>query len=114
VETFATLQKRIFTPSCAIPSCHGSAASGGLTLTADASYAQLVGVPATNPTAAAAGVLRVVPGDPDRSFLLRKLEGTLAGGEGEPMPRVGTTLSPALLDLVRRWIVAGAPADTPF
>ena len=80
----------------------------------EASYGQLVGVTATNPAAQAPGLLRVVPGDPERSFLVRKLEGSLAAGEGEPMPRVGMTLSPALLDLVRRWIAAGAPADSGF
>ena len=112
--TFARLQAKIFTPSCAITSCHGAAASGGLTLSAGAAYASLVGVAPTNTSAQSAGLLRVAPGDPDRSFLLRKLEGTLAAGEGEPMPRVGATLDPPLIDLVRRWIAAGAPAEAPF
>lgn len=112
--TFATLQRRIFTPSCAMLSCHGAGNAGGLTLAAGAARANLVGVPPSNGAALAAGLLRVAPGDPDRSFLLRKLAGTLGPDEGQSMPRVGAQLPPALIDLVRRWIAAGAPADASF
>ncbi|HJQ83561.1 MAG TPA: hypothetical protein VKA21_05760 [Candidatus Binatia bacterium] len=108
---FATLQQRIFTPSCAMFSCHGDANAGGLGLGAGIAYADLVGVPAANTAANAAGLLRVAPGDPDRSFLLRKLEGRLAVGEGDPMPQVGTRLPASSIDLIRRWILAGAPAE---
>jgi len=112
--TFATLQRKIFTPGCATLSCHGAGNAGGMTLAAGAAYASLVGVPPANGAALAAGLLRVAPGDPDRSFLLRKLEGTLAPDEGQPMPRIGSPLPPTLIDLVRRWIAAGAPADASF
>ena len=113
--SFATIQKRIFDATCATPSCHGAAAAaGGLDLAAGAAYGNLVGVSAANPSAQAAGVLRVVPGDPDRSFLLRKLLGQLGAGEGSRMPLVGTPLSPSSLDLVRRWIAAGAPETAAF
>jgi hypothetical protein len=112
--TFATLQKKIFTPSCASLSCHGAGQAGGLVLTAGSAYGDLVGVPATNPAAQAAGLLRVAPGDPERSFLLDKLEGMLTPDEGDAMPRVGSSLPASSIDLVRRWIAAGAPADTPF
>ncbi len=112
--TFTTLQRKIFTPSCATLSCHGAANAGGMTLAAGAAYANLVGVPPSNGAALAAGLLRVAPGDPDRSFLLWKLEGTLGPDEGQSMPRVGAQLPPTLIDLVRRWIAAGAPADASF
>jgi len=118
--TFATLQNKIFTPSCAkLPSCHNNIAqAGGLTLTAGAAYANLVGVPASNMAAHDAGLLRVSPGDPDASFLFRKLEGTLGLDEGTSMPQissqVGGHLDRASIELVRRWIAAGAPADSPF
>jgi hypothetical protein len=112
--TFATLQRRVFNRSCASFSCHGAAAAGGLTLTPDRALANLVGVVASNPDARAAGVLRVAPGDPEASFLLRKLLGSLGPGEGEQMPRVGERLPAATLDLVRRWIAAGAPATAAF
>jgi hypothetical protein len=112
--TFATLQRKIFTPSCAMLSCHGAGNAGGMTLAPGAAYANLVGVLATNPAARAAGLLRVAPGDPDGSFLLRKLTGTLTPDEGAPMPRVGAAMPPADIDLIRRWIAAGAPADAAF
>jgi len=112
--TFATLERQVFGASCATVSCHGAADSGGLTLATGSAYANLVGVPAANPGAHAAGLLRVVPGDPDASFLLDKLTGMLTPDEGDPMPRVGGPLPAARIDLVRRWIAAGAPADAPF
>jgi hypothetical protein len=112
--TFATLERRVFARSCASLSCHGAAVAGGLDLTPGHAYASLVGVPASNTVAQAAGVLRVAPGDADASFLLRKLEGALGDGEGDPMPQVGTRLPAAKLDLVRRWIAGGAPAASPF
>ena len=65
-----------------------------------------------------AGLLRVSPGDPEASFLFRKLEGTLGLDEGTSMPQissqVGGHLDRASIELVRRWIAAGAPADSPF
>ena len=112
--TFATIERKIFAVSCALPSCHGAASAGGLTLTTGAAYVNLVGVPATNAVAHAAGLLRVAPGDPDHSFILDKLTGTLASGEGAQMPYVGSPLPPADIALIRRWITAGAPADAPF
>lgn len=112
--TFADIQRKVFSRSCAAASCHGAGGAGGLTLDAGTAYASLVGVTPSNPVARDAGLLRVAPGDPARSFLVRKLEGTLVAGEGASMPRVGSTLPAASLDLVRRWIAAGAPADTSF
>jgi hypothetical protein len=112
--TFETLQRKIFTPSCALPSCHGAAGAGGLMLGAGIAYGNLIGVPATNMAAHAAGLLRVAPGDPDGSFLIRKLEGALTADEGTPMPQAGSRLPQDRIDLLRRWISAGAPADAPF
>jgi hypothetical protein len=112
--TFAVLQRKIFDTSCATLSCHGTARAGALDLRPGAAYASLVGVLADNPVARAAGTLRVLPGDPERSFLLAKLRGTLGPDEGTPMPQVGGTLPAGRIELVRRWIAAGAPADAPF
>ena len=109
-DTYTLIQRRIFGGhGCAVASCHGSFAQGGLELLADTSYAQLVGVPASNPAAAGAGKVRVVPGDPDASFLVQKLRGTLAAGEGEAMPRIGAVLDAEELALVEGWIRDGAP-----
>jgi hypothetical protein len=112
--TFATVVKKVFAPSCASFSCHGAGQAGGLQLLPATAYANLVGVLAANPAARDAGVLRVAPGDPGSSFLLRKLTGTLGPAEGLPMPRLGSRLAPAQRELVRRWIAAGAPADAAF
>jgi hypothetical protein len=112
--TFATLQRRIFTAGCATASCHGAGVAGGLALAPGATYTSLVGVPPANPAALAAGLLRVAPGDPDRSFILQKLDGALGQGEGARMPLIGAPVPSPLIDLVRRWIVAGAPADASF
>src|SRR5437773_4701088 len=112
--TFATIQQTILTATCATASCHGTAAAGGLSLSAGAAYANLVGAPASNPAAQAAGKLRVVPGDPDASFLIAKLVGQLTPAEGSPMPLVGAPLTPAQLDMLRRWIAGGASETAPF
>ena len=114
--TFAKdIQKKIFDSTCATTFCHGTgAASGGLDLSDGAAYANLVGVLATNEAAKAANLQRVLPNDPDDSFLLLKLEGTLAAGEGVPMPLVGGPLPASAIDTIRRWIAAGAPQTAPF
>lgn len=110
---FATLQQKIF-KSCASASCHGTVASGGLNLSRSAAYANLVDVPAANEAARAAGRMRVVPGDPDHSFLLDKLGGPLTRDEGSPMPLAGPPLSAKKIDLIRRWIAAGASPKARF
>lgn len=51
----------------------------------------------------------LVPGDPDASFLFRKLADRRPP-LGAPMPLLRTPLDPAGKDLVRRWILAGASA----
>jgi hypothetical protein len=61
-----------------------------------------------------AGLLRVTPGDPGSSFLFSKLTGTLGPGQGLVMPRVGALIPSKQIELIRRWIIAGAPADAPF
>nr|WP_147451484.1 Ig-like domain-containing protein [Corallococcus llansteffanensis] len=90
-----------------VPSCTGCHDSGGLNLAAATSYSNLVNV-----TASACGSFkRVAPGDPDRSALIQKLEGTACGTR---MPRNNPTYfnqHPDLLILVRSWILAGAAND---
>ena len=107
-DTFSEIQNRIFTPSCALASCHGPFAQGGLDLQTAASFPELINVPAENAAAQAAGKLRVVPGDAAASFLSQKLRGLLEPGEGGQMPVIGT-LSAVELDLIDAWIDAGAP-----
>ena len=53
---------------------------------------------------------RVKPGDPEGSYLYRKLTGTHleAGGSGEHMPFQRDLLEPADLAVFREWIAQGA------
>jgi hypothetical protein len=55
-------------------------------------------------------VQRVNPGDPDASYLVRKLEGA-PGISGDRMPLGGAPLGAALIADVRAWIAAGAAND---
>jgi len=50
----------------------------------------------------------VVPGDPDASFLIQKLQGA-DGLLGERMPDGGPYLSTATVNVIRQWIQDGAP-----
>lgn len=109
--TFDVIQREIFGPKgCRVETCHGSSLAGGLDLRWGAAHYALVGVPAANAAAAAAGKKRVVPGDPDASFLWQKLTGALADDEGIRMPGVGSPLGVLQLEVLRAWITAGAPA----
>jgi hypothetical protein len=107
IKPFRAIQAVLAT-SCALSSCHSALArQGGLVLSSEElSYAALVDRPSTHPDAKAAGLLRVKSGDPDASFLLRKLRGL---GPGDAMP-VGGRLSPAVLQMVEQWIARGAHA----
>ena len=106
--TYDTVSKAVFS-SCSTRSCHGAEGKrGGLQLTTDVAYDQLVGVKAQHEVAAAKGRLRIKAGDPDNSYFLQKLE-VPAAGEGDRMPPRGQALPPETVALVRRWIAAGCP-----
>jgi hypothetical protein len=99
--TFESIQANVFDPSCII--CHsGAAAPLGLRLDEQNSYTALVGVPSQQDGA----LLRVSPGAPDLSYLVRKLEGTAS--VGGRMPLGGVPIPQATIDFVRQWIVDGA------
>lgn len=83
-------------------SCHLSGEEpGAMALHTQASYGALVNVPA-----AGAKMLRVKPGAPDESYLIRKVEGTQA--EGMRMPVGGAPLDGQFVQQLRAWIAAGA------
>jgi len=100
---FQEIQDTIFTPICT--TCHvGANAPRGLRLDAANSYAMLVNVASVE----VPGTLRVNPGNPDASYIVQKIEGTAA--QGVRMPANGPPyLTQDRIDLVRRWIAAGAP-----
>ncbi len=103
--TLESIQVNVFDASCT--SCHaGAAAPLGLRLDAGNSFTNLVGVPSVQ----VGSLLRVEPGNPDRSYLIRKLEGTAS--EGGLMPLGGPRIPQATIDFVRQWISDGAPPDS--
>jgi len=93
--------------------CHSvERADANLVLELDRAYDQLVSVACSNPGAEDSGLLRVVPGDVENSFLWTKVN--LPGYSplhGDRMPILGEGLSESELDILERWIEAGAPRD---
>jgi hypothetical protein len=104
---FQSIQDNVFTPICT--KCHiGAGAPQGLQLDAAHSYALLVSVPSSEqPT-----VLRVAPGDPDNSYIIRKLQNT-GGISGAQMPLGGPYLPQSTIDVIKQWITAGAQNSAP-
>jgi hypothetical protein len=107
--TLADLQSAVFTPACATSGCHDAAtAAGELDLsTTSRSYEGMVGVPSRNRVAKENAWLMIKPGEPERSFLVRKLDGP-GLGEGDPMPSETEMLSAYYRNLVVQWIAEGA------
>ena len=111
IDTFALIQSRVFyARGCNVSTCHGPFAQGGLDLSQEAAWLNLVNVAANNPTANAAGKLRVQPGSANGSFLSQKLRGALLPGEGSQMPLIGPPLPANEVALIDAWIRGGAPA----
>lgn len=95
------VEAEVFKKSCAFATCHtGSSAAGGLHLDGR-TFDQLV-----NAQADSKQVL-VVPGKPDQSFLMTKLNGAM----GNPVMPPDAPLEPSRLEMVRAWIAAGAKDD---
>lgn len=100
----ADIQEIFDRRGCSSSTCHGSARQGAMDLRAGAAYASLVGVTATTEP-----VVRVVPGDPDGSYVVIRVEGRQnAGGR---MPLGGAPLDAIDLTNLRNWIANGAPAN---
>jgi len=102
--SLAQLQEEIFGAICA--ACHtGANAPRGLRLdSAENAYAYLVNQAADE----VPELMRVNPGNPDDSYIIRKLEGadTIVGGQ---MPLGGPYLTQEQINKVRAWITNGAP-----
>ena len=112
--TFASIQREIFeTPDSAgrpnCTRCHnaaGRAFAGGLSLEHDIAYDSLVNVASRGKARAT----RVIPLDPDNSYLVQKVEGR-AGIVGLRMPFNGPYLSDGQVLILKRWIEIGAPRN---
>ncbi len=101
--TLASIQANILTPTCAVSGCHsGAAAQQGLRLEPGFSGPLLINIPSGQN----AMLIRVIPGNPDGSFLIHKLEGTQT--VGARMPDGGPFLQQVTIDVVRQWIQNGA------
>ena len=104
--TFTELSTEIFAPSCIEGGCHGAATgAGNLFLEGERSYESVVSTPCEHPAAIEGGLVRITPGDAERSFFYQKLVNP--AGMGEIMPPE-SPLSDAELARVAAWIEAGA------
>lgn len=113
--TFASIQREIFSTTdvsgrVACVQCHtdqGRVPPAGMVLLEGRAYGSLV----NQASSGKPGAIRVIPGDPDNSYLVQKLEGA-AGIVGERMPRTGGPfLTEGQMLVIRRWIARGAPND---
>jgi len=104
--TFSRIQAEIFTPNCDKAGCHDAAsASGGQVLAAGRSYDQIVNVQSTENST----FDRIEPGDPERSYMVKKLRGDPGiTGERMPLDQPGG-LPQEQIDGLIAWVRAGAP-----
>ncbi len=110
--TFSSIQRNIFEapdsagrPACT--NCHtnvGRNPAAGLNLLNSVAYDQLVNVASVQQP----GLRRVLPGSPDASYLLHKVDGR-SGITGRRMPLNGPPfLTDGQILILRRWIELGA------
>jgi|SRR5262245_17562962 hypothetical protein len=110
--TLSSIQREIFdtTDSAgrqACTNCHtdaGRTPSGGMNLRSGMAYNSLVGTASTGKP----GATRVIPGDPENSYIVHKLEGR-TDIVGTRMPRGNSFLTEGQLLVIKRWIQLGAP-----
>lgn len=120
-ETFAqsTFESvhALFQTKCT-PGCHsGGSPSGNLNLSGTTAevYNRLINVNPTNPVALGKGYKRVDPAYPYRSLLMKKVNhgldpnNDLVTGEGNSMPNNQNSLTSEEIELIRQWIIWGAP-----
>jgi hypothetical protein len=110
--TLSAIQRDVFdapdsTGRAACTSCHnaqGARFAGNLNLSGATAYSQLVNVASSGKP----GAIRVIPADPENSYLIHKIEGR-PGIVGERMPRTsGPFLTPGQILIIRTWIAQGA------
>jgi len=101
--SFATDIQEIFNRrGCSASNCHGAAQSSGLDLRAGTAYGQLVNVAVLETSGT-----RVIPNDPDNSYLIKKVNPNPP--VGSIMPAVGAPLDSIDIQNLRNWISTGAP-----
>lgn len=117
-STYDAIQKVIFEGrGCTSDACHGAAESGGLKLTADVSYEELLDVdPETVPPDLIFGLKRLAPSKKGQSLLWLNLAGAVFPEQWpaplRAMPLGGLPpLSLDELEVLRLWIEEGASRD---
>jgi hypothetical protein len=105
LSTLTSIQTNVFGPRCS--GCHtgvGAALPGAMNLSNEAaSRAALVGIASLEVPA----LQRVTAGNPNNSYLIRKLEGG-PNIVGSRMPLLGPPLPQTTIDAIRLWITNGA------
>lgn len=103
--TLESLQAKVFDPRCSAAGCHHiDLAKSDLSLgNQELTLRSMVNVPPSDPALRGRYPARIVPGDPDRSFLMRKLIGPTSG-EGVRMPMNGAPLDAPTIEAIRTWI----------
>ena len=107
--TMDNVQTLVFDQCCALSGCHDDQTQAGdLNLSdPDVSHLALVGQPSVNAVAAENGWQLVAAGDPERSFLMRKMAQP-GLGEGAAMPVGLKALNAPYMEMVSEWIALGA------
>lgn len=109
--TLKSLEAEYFT-SCTFKGCHTTQKhAGSLDLSPGKAWAQLVNVAAFHDKAKAAGLIRVVPGDPEASFAYQKVHGPTAFGALMPDKADAPVDPDCSIAALRAWIEAGALDD---
>lgn len=99
VAAFRATVQPILNANCV--ACHQDAAQAqGLSLQRTSALANLLGVPSQE-----SKLVRIAPGDPQQSYLFRKISGThlAAGGAGARMP-MGGALADSDIKAISAWI----------
>lgn len=138
--TLTDIRRDTLKPSCVFMPCHsdmGKALAGGMSFEDNYTNEQIRAALLSPAKADPAGVImRVVPGKPEDSFLIHKLEGHDDGFKGRacdalpqvkgemcpdkkgpcsaclsPMPLANGVIEQGARDAIRAWIAKGAPVD---
>jgi hypothetical protein len=105
--TFAADIQPIFTARCALSNCHiGSSPAASMNLGEGQAHSNIVNVTSTQVPA----LNRVLPGNPEQSYLVLKIEGRAGevGGVNTQMPLANCCLTSSQISAIREWITAGA------
>jgi hypothetical protein len=113
--SLAAIRSEIFTSSCGFGSCHAGATPAAHLDLRDGDVCRALTLHAS---CLFPDKLLVVPGKPEKSFLLAKLTGSLVGAptsacadSNEPMPYGAPPLAADKIALIEDWIRAGAPCE---